>query len=132
MPTAPATGSAPSCRSTKGRSGLQRSGRPRPAATNRSRRGVARSSVVVAAVTALFSTRETFAEIWDDIGGEHGDPLHVCVLAHSMADVQDDVHAELLWALRALDAADGITDERAAGAGVRSSVAAFYPHFISI
>jgi hypothetical protein len=44
-----------------------------------------------------------------------------------MADVQDDVHAELLWDLRALDAADGITDERAAKAGVHSSVAAFYP-----
>ena len=44
-----------------------------------------------------------------------------------MADVQDDVHVELLWDLRALDAADDLRDERAAEAGVRSSVAAFYP-----
>ncbi|WP_106400573.1 hypothetical protein [Actinocorallia populi] len=29
------------------------------------------------------AARELFAQIWDDIGGEQGDPLHVCVLAHS-------------------------------------------------
>ena len=33
------------------------------------------------------AARKLFARIWDDIGGEQGDPLHVCVLAHSMADV---------------------------------------------
>src|SRR5690348_5880359 len=33
------------------------------------------------------AARLLFAEIWDEIGGEQGDPLHVCVLAHSMADV---------------------------------------------
>ena len=44
-----------------------------------------------------------------------------------MADVQDDVHVELVWDLRALEAADLITEERAAQAGVTSPVAAFYP-----
>lgn len=52
------------------------------------------------------AARDLFARIWDDIGGEQGDPLHVCVLAHSMADVQDDVRQELMWDLRALAAAD--------------------------
>ncbi|MEV4181884.1 hypothetical protein AB0J28_10645 [Streptosporangium canum] len=70
---------------------------------------------------------ELFAQIWDDIGGEQGDPLHVCVLAHSMADVQDDVHQELMWDLRALAAVGLITDERVAQAGVPLSVAGLYP-----
>lgn len=73
------------------------------------------------------AARDLFAQIWEDIGGEQGDPLHVCVLAHSMADVQDDVHEELVWDLRALAAADLVTDERAAQAGVTLSVAGLYP-----
>lgn len=73
------------------------------------------------------AARDLFNEIWNDIGGEQGDPLHVCVLAHSMADVQDDVSQELLWDLRALAAANQITDERVAQAGVPLSVAGLYP-----
>src|SRR5690242_2049182 len=71
--------------------------------------------------------RAEFARIWSDIGEEQGDPLHVCVLAHSMADVQDDVHEELLWDQRALDAAAHLTDDRTAAAGVPMPVAALYP-----
>jgi hypothetical protein len=44
-----------------------------------------------------------------------------------MADVQDDVHDELVWDLRALESADLMTDERAAQAGVMGLVADFYP-----
>ncbi|MEV6131768.1 hypothetical protein AB0M05_34120 [Streptomyces violaceusniger] len=73
------------------------------------------------------AARDLFAQIWDDIGGEQGDPLHVCVLAHAMADVQDNVRQELVWDLRALDAADLVTDERVAQAGVTLSVAGLYP-----
>ncbi|MFV2019715.1 hypothetical protein [Micromonospora sp. LOL_023] len=73
------------------------------------------------------AARDLFAQIWDDIGGEQGDPLHVCVLAHSMADVQDDVHQELLWDQRALAAADLLTEARVARAGVPVSVAGLYP-----
>jgi len=73
------------------------------------------------------AARLVFAEIWNDIGGESGDPFHRCALAHSMADVQADVREELAWDLRALEAADLITDERAARAGVAGPVAAFYP-----
>jgi hypothetical protein len=73
------------------------------------------------------AARRLFAQIWDEIGGEHGDPLHVCVLAHSMADVQDDVRDELVWDLRALAAADSLTDERTGAAGVALPVAGLYP-----
>ncbi len=73
------------------------------------------------------AARDLFAQIWDEIGGERGDPLHVCVLAHSMADVQDDVHQELLWDQRALAAADLLTEARVAEAGVALPVAGLYP-----
>ncbi|MFI5912245.1 hypothetical protein [Dactylosporangium sp. NPDC051541] len=73
------------------------------------------------------AARAMFAEIWADIGGERGDPLHVCVLAHSMADVQDDVRDELEWDRRALAVVGRITDERVARAGVPLSVAGLYP-----
>jgi len=71
--------------------------------------------------------RHLFARIWEEIGGENGDPLHVCVLAHSMADVQDDVRQELIWDQRALTAAGLITGDRVAQAGVPLSVAGLYP-----
>ena len=73
------------------------------------------------------TARDLFAQIWDEIGGERGDPLHVCVLAHAMADVQDDVHQELLWDQRALAAAGSLTDDRLTQAGVPMPVAALYP-----
>lgn len=72
------------------------------------------------------AARELFTQVWLEIG-EGGDPLHRCALAHSMADVQDDVQEELQWDLHALAAADELTDERAARAGVSSPVAGFYP-----
>ncbi|MDQ0365241.1 hypothetical protein [Catenuloplanes indicus] len=71
--------------------------------------------------------REMFARVWADIGGERADPLHVCVLAHSMADVQDDVRQELLWDERALAAVAELTDDRLARAGVPLTVAGLYP-----
>ena len=48
-------------------------------------------------------------------------------VAHHMADVQDDPREELTWDLRALEAAESVTDERAAAAGVNGPVAGFYP-----
>ncbi|MEO6085937.1 MAG: tetratricopeptide repeat protein [Umezawaea sp.] len=71
--------------------------------------------------------RLLFTEIWDEIGGEQGDSLHVCTLAHAMADVQDDVREELVWDLRALAVADQLTDARVAEAGVPLTVAGLYP-----
>ena len=73
------------------------------------------------------AARRVFAEIWEEIGGEQGDPLHRCTLAHSMADVQDDVREELVWDQRALAAADLLTDARLAQAGVALPVAGLCP-----
>ncbi len=73
------------------------------------------------------AARRQFDEIWAEIGGEQGDPLQRCTLAHSMADVQDDPHQELIWDQRALAAAGLITDARIAEAGVPVSVAGLYP-----
>ncbi|MGY1783056.1 hypothetical protein [Geodermatophilus sp. SYSU D01036] len=73
------------------------------------------------------AARAVFAATWDEIGGEHGDPLHVCTLAHAMADVQDDVRQELVWDQRALAAAGLLTDDRLAQAGVTLPVAGLYP-----
>nr|WP_296076248.1 tetratricopeptide repeat protein [uncultured Actinoplanes sp.] len=73
------------------------------------------------------AARHLLRQLWDEIGGEQGDPLHVCVLAHTMADVQDDPHQELLWDQRALTAAGALTDERATQAGVVVPVAGLYP-----
>ncbi len=73
------------------------------------------------------AARHLLSQIWEEIGGERGDPLHVCVLAHTMADVQDDVQQELLWDQRALAAADLLTDEQTARAGVALPVAGLYP-----
>ncbi|WP_225729978.1 MULTISPECIES: hypothetical protein [unclassified Nocardia] len=64
------------------------------------------------------AARRRFAEIWDEIGGEQGDPLQRCTLAHAMADMQDDVREELIWDQRALAAVGLITDARVAEAGV--------------
>ncbi|MFE6027801.1 hypothetical protein [Streptomyces niveus] len=72
------------------------------------------------------AAREVFAGVWDRLGAD-GDPFHICALAHSMADVQDHPREELVWDLRALEAADLVSDERARLAGVASPVAAFYP-----
>ena len=73
------------------------------------------------------AARRQLAEIWDEICGEQGDPLHRCTLAHAMADVQDDPREELVWDQRALTAADLLTDERLAQAGVSVSAKGLYP-----
>jgi hypothetical protein len=72
------------------------------------------------------TARTVFAQLWDQVGAD-GDPLHRCGIAHSMADVQDDPHEELRWDLLALAAAQEITDERAAAAGIAGPAAGFYP-----
>jgi tetratricopeptide repeat protein len=73
------------------------------------------------------AARRLFAELWHVIGGEDGDAFHRCAIAHSMADARDDVEEELHWDLLALEAADSLSDARAAEGGVEAPVAAFYP-----
>jgi hypothetical protein len=72
------------------------------------------------------AARSLFSHVWDEIR-PNGDAFHRCSLAHSIADVQDDEQEELVWDLRALEAADSVTDERAWQAGVAGSVRGFYP-----
>ncbi|WP_200300962.1 hypothetical protein [Streptomyces adelaidensis] len=70
--------------------------------------------------------RDRFLKLWAEIG-EDGDPLHRCTLAHYMADTQDDPDDELAWDLRALSAADELTDGRVAEHHDGLAVRAFYP-----
>ncbi|WP_406404005.1 hypothetical protein OH805_32005 [Streptomyces sp. NBC_00879] len=70
--------------------------------------------------------RNRFGAIWSEIG-EAGDALHRCTLAHYMADTQDDPGDELAWDLRALAAADGLSEERPARREAAHEVRAFYP-----
>nr|WP_246257035.1 hypothetical protein [Amycolatopsis anabasis] len=70
--------------------------------------------------------RELFARLWAEVGPD-GDPLHRCALAHHMADVRDDPAEELDWDLRALAAADSLTDERAKEYHDSLAVRGFYP-----
>jgi hypothetical protein len=68
----------------------------------------------------------TFTALWAEIGSE-GDPLHRVALAHHMADVCDDPAEELEWDLRALAAADALTDSRAQEYHSSLAVRGFYP-----
>ncbi len=70
--------------------------------------------------------RNRLGELWAEIG-EDGDAFHRCTLAHYMADTQDDAGDELAWDLRALAAADGLTDERVARHDSSVAVRGFYP-----
>ncbi|MES9591089.1 hypothetical protein ACIODX_29905 [Streptomyces sp. NPDC088190] len=70
--------------------------------------------------------RNRLGALWSEIG-EDGDALHRCTLAHYMADTQDDPGDELAWDLRALTAADELTDERAAQHPDAPAVSAFRP-----
>ncbi|MFG2759411.1 hypothetical protein [Streptomyces wuyuanensis] len=55
--------------------------------------------------------RNRFSALWAQLG-QDGDPLHRCTLAHYLADTQDDPGDELAWDLRALAAAEALTDGR--------------------
>jgi hypothetical protein len=59
------------------------------------------------------AARLALESLWDEMGEQDGDPFHRCVLAHFMADLQDDGRAELEWDERALVAVASVTDERA-------------------
>ncbi|MEN8654325.1 hypothetical protein ABCR94_27955 [Streptomyces sp. 21So2-11] len=70
--------------------------------------------------------RNRFGVLWSELG-EDGDAFHRCTLAHYMADTQDDPGDELAWDLRALAAADGLSDERVARHDPSVAVRGFYP-----
>lgn len=70
--------------------------------------------------------RETLQALWSAIGPD-GDPLHRCTLAHYMADLQEETAQALKWDVRAIDAADALTDDRAQRYHSSLNVRGFYP-----
>jgi predicted RNA polymerase sigma factor len=72
------------------------------------------------------AARERYESIWAEVGPD-GDPLHVVTLAHQLADLQPDPQAALDWDLRALAAAERLTDERARRHHESLRVAGFRP-----
>lgn len=86
---------------------------------------------IAAAIGQLHSgdregARAAFSDIWSGLGAD-ADPFHVCTLSHYMADTQDEARSELEWDLRALEAADRVTDGRAREHHESLSMKSFYP-----
>ncbi|NXY98768.1 hypothetical protein HYE82_31200 [Streptomyces sp. BR123] len=59
----------------------------------------------------IASARRKLLDLWSAIGVT-GDPLHRCTLAHHLADLYEHPARALVWDVRALDAADALTEER--------------------
>ena len=72
------------------------------------------------------AARRDLTTIWAQIGVT-GDPFHRCTLAHYLADLYDNPAEALIWDIRALDAADALTDERAQQHHASLQVGGFYP-----
>jgi hypothetical protein len=70
--------------------------------------------------------RRDFEAIWLRIK-DNAQPLHECTLAHFMADAQDDVADELVWNLRALNAAERATEAEAKVYHESLSISGFLP-----
>ncbi|THA23431.1 tetratricopeptide repeat protein [Streptomyces sp. RKND-216] len=69
--------------------------------------------------------RSRFAALWEETSA--ADAFHRCTIAHYMADTQDDPADELAWDLRALAAADSLTEDHAARGEHAVAVRALYP-----
>ncbi|MBF5001704.1 hypothetical protein IRT45_31740 [Nocardia sp. BSTN01] len=72
------------------------------------------------------SARTQLVELWEQIGSA-GDPLHRCTLAHHLADLHTDPAQALVWDVRALDAADALTEARVQSHHASLHIAGFYP-----
>ncbi|MEV6321656.1 hypothetical protein AB0M45_10720 [Nocardia sp. NPDC051787] len=70
--------------------------------------------------------RDALLALWSSLGPQ-GDALHRCTLAHYLADLYDDAAEALTWDIRALDAADRLSDDRAQSYDASLRVAGFYP-----
>jgi hypothetical protein len=70
--------------------------------------------------------RELLYSLWQD-GPQRSDPLVECVLAHHLADLEDDPREELRWDLLSLAAAESVTDLRASERRVRGGRFGLYP-----
>ncbi|MFF6980894.1 hypothetical protein ACFZAV_25050 [Streptomyces sp. NPDC008343] len=72
------------------------------------------------------SARQKLLKLWSAIGVT-GDPLHRCSLAHYLADLYEDPAQALAWDIRALDAADAVTEQRVQEHDASLHIAGFYP-----
>lgn len=72
------------------------------------------------------SARRKLLGLWSAIGVA-GDPLHRCTLAHHLADLYEDPAEALAWDIRALDAADAVTEQRVQEHHAGLHIAGFYP-----
>ncbi|MGX1807150.1 hypothetical protein ACWIGI_15665 [Nocardia sp. NPDC055321] len=70
--------------------------------------------------------REQLAALWDSVGAD-GDALHRVTIGHFLADLHDHPADALTWDVRALDAADALTDARAREHHSTLQVSGFYP-----
>ncbi|MEU6564965.1 hypothetical protein [Nocardia nova] len=70
--------------------------------------------------------RVDLTELWAAIGPS-GDAFHRCTLAHFLADLQPDPAQALVWDIRALDAAEALTDARVRDHHDDLRIAGFHP-----
>jgi tetratricopeptide (TPR) repeat protein len=74
----------------------------------------------------IAAARHKLLDLWSTIGVT-GDPLHRCTLAHYLADLYEDPAQALAWDVRALDAADAVTEQRVQKHHASLHIAGFYP-----
>lgn len=72
------------------------------------------------------AARASLLDLWAEITPS-GDPFHRCTLAHYLADLYDDPAQALMWDVRALDAADNLTNDRVQEHHASLAVRGFYP-----
>ncbi|WP_116948162.1 hypothetical protein [Jiangella endophytica] len=83
------------------------------------------AAVAVGHTESRPAARTALTELWPALESLGGGPFHSCVLAHHLADLQDDVADELEWDLRAL-AASSEFDARGFTASLQLNVADAY------
>ena len=99
---------------------------PDPAVSPKSTMEAITEAVTLGRSGEVDTARDLLLKLWREIG-VLGDPLHRCALAHHLADLYDDPVESLVWDLRALDAADAVTDERVQAEHAGLVVAGLYP-----
>lgn len=69
--------------------------------------------------------RRELEQVWSRVEGRSA--IHECIVAHILADAQDDPADELTWDLRALNAAQRCTDDDVQRHTPSQSIAGFMP-----
>jgi hypothetical protein len=72
------------------------------------------------------AARSQLLDLWRAIGAS-GDPFHRCTLAHYLADLYTEPAQSLAWDVRALDAADAVSEDRVQAHDAGLHIAGFYP-----